>query len=743
MNMWTTKRLVLAGFVAAVFMLALLAGIAAYSTMKSLQMSVWENHSQQILLNAEKINSSMALATAAHRGHMINGSTELLLQRDAALEALHTALDNLTQLAGDDLEQQVRVQHIGRIIPKRLETFALYSALGQSDGIAALTYKLAGGDQTSRRLQEILSQVIQHENRLLKNYSAEERMRVHWAYTSGALLLIFLCGFLIALYLLISRNIRRDESRLALEKSEALLRQILELLPVGVCVTDRDVKIKLINPATHAIWGTHPDAPQTTAYQVWRSDTKQKVEADEFSIARALRHGEVTLNQEFEIQRADGLRKFLRVSAMPLRDADQQIIGAIAVNLDVTDLKQVEQALQAAHDALEARVAMRTRELVVANEQLKSQIEERRRAEDALRSTQNVLTIAQRVAHVGSWEINVATGQAHWSDEFFRICGIEPGSMTPSIAAGLALMHAEDRERISSTIEQALAKGGEYREHARLVRPNGNIRHVLLQGEVVHSDGKSTARLIGSMLDITEQHQGEEMLRQLAAHLQTVREEERKRIAREIHDEMGQNLLALRIDVSMLHARTAHSHPKLHQKVAAVLANIDHTIKSVRTVINNLRPAVLDLGLYASIQWQLQEFQRRSGIICELNATANDIDCGLTEEQTTALFRILQESLTNVARHANARHVQIALHREPERISLRIADDGVGIYPEERRKSKSFGLLGMRERISAIGGELTVESAIGQGTVLSVSIPLEAALEEDLRQGELPLLLRA
>jgi signal transduction histidine kinase len=189
---------------------------------------------------------------------------------------------------------------------------------------------------------------------------------------------------------------------------------------------------------------------------------------------------------------------------------------------------------------------------------------------------------------------------------------------------------------------------------------------------------------------------------------------------------MGQNLLALRIDVSMLHARTATSHPRLHHKVETVLNNIDNTIKSVRAIINNLRPIVLDLGLYASFQWQIEEFQRRTGITCELFAKAYELDRGLTEEQTTTLFRILQESLTNVARHANAGNVNIALDRKGNQLHMRIADDGVGMYPGDRRKSKSFGLLGIRERISAIGGQMAVESIVGQGTVLMLSIPLES-----------------
>ena len=546
--------------------------------------------------------------------------------------------------------------------------------------------------------------------------------------TNAALLFVFLALLLGGLYLLIYRHVQRDASRMELEKNEALLRQILGLLPVGVLVVGRDSTLHLVNPAAHDIWGTSPGEQLQLAdsFHVWRTDTGTKVEHREYGVMRALHHGEITLNREYEIVRPDGQRRTLRSSSMPLRDSEQQIIGAITVNLDLTDLKRTEKALQAAHDALEARVAMRTRELVVANAQLKSQIEERRRAEDALRQTQNVLTIAQRVAHVGSWEINLATQEAQWSDEFFRICGLEPGAIKPTIQAGFERIHPDDRRMISAIVGTAVKERREYSATLRVMRPDGSIRHVRLQGEPLLRGETPPIILIGSMLDITEHTQNEEMLRQLAVHQESIKEEERKRIAREIHDEMGQNLMALRIDASMLHARTAHSHPRLHRKVETVLSNIDNTIRSVRAIINNLRPAVLDLGLHASFQWQVQEFKRRTGIACDLFAKANELDQGLSEAQTTTLFRILQESLTNVARHANAKCVNIALARKGAKLEMRIADDGIGMYPGDRRKSKSFGLIGIRERISAIGGELSVESTIGQGTVLVISIPLES-----------------
>ncbi|HCY63948.1 MAG TPA: hypothetical protein DHV59_14190 [Oxalobacteraceae bacterium] len=723
MKKWTIKLLVLTGFVAAVLFLALLSGITWDSMMTSMKVSAEEDHSNGVLIATEKISSSMALAVAANRGYIIYRDPETLLQYDAALEALQVSLDTLAELAGDDLELQVHLQQLRQMIPERINMMKPAQTPQDAEEIE----NIKAGNSSNAQLHDILGRITANETLRHQRLGEEKRAGMRSIQISAAMLLLSLALLLTGLYLLIIRHLRRDEARIELEKSEALLRQVIELMPVSVLVIRPDRTLAMVNPAAHDILGTFPSEPLhvPSSFQVWDTHTGKRITSEESSVERALQHGEVTLNREVEVLCKDGRRRILRTSAMPLRGSRQEIIGAITVNLDVTDLKRTEKALQAAHDAMEARVAMRTRELVVANAQLKSQIEERRRAEEALRQTQNILTIAQRVAHVGSWEINLVTQQAQWSDEFFRICGLEPGAVEPSIPAGFALIHPDDRRRISAAVNAAVEERREYSETLRVLRPDGSIRYALLQGEPVPCGDARPTILIGSMLDITEQKQNEEMLRRLAVHQEVIKEEERKRIAREIHDEMGQNLLALRIDVSMLHARTANSHPRLHHKVETVLANIDNTIKSVRAVINNLRPVVLDLGLHASFQWQIKEFQRRTGISCELFAKADELDHGLTEEQTTTLFRILQESLTNVARHANASNVNIALNRKENQLHMRIADDGVGMYPGDRRKSKSFGLLGIGERISAIGGKLAVESIVGQGTVLVLSIPLK------------------
>jgi signal transduction histidine kinase len=220
-------------------------------------------------------------------------------------------------------------------------------------------------------------------------------------------------------------------------------------------------------------------------------------------------------------------------------------------------------------------------------------------------------------------------------------------------------------------------------------------------------------------------------LRRLADHAYQIKELERKRIAREIHDDLGQNLLALRIEGEMLAARTKGSHNHLHGRARETLQQIDIIIKSVRQIINDLRPTVLDLGLSAAVEWQVNQFERRTGIPCEIHNEQGEI--ALPDHCATAFFRILQESLTNVVRHANATKVWVELSLSEGWLSLTVRDNGCGLPPGGHHKSGSFGLVGIEERVIILGGTCSVSSKPGGGTVVTVSAPVAEAPEHLLQ----------
>lgn len=213
-----------------------------------------------------------------------------------------------------------------------------------------------------------------------------------------------------------------------------------------------------------------------------------------------------------------------------------------------------------------------------------------------------------------------------------------------------------------------------------------------------------------------------EKLRQLAAHAEQIKEGERKRIAREIHDELAQNLLALKIEAEILANRTRDRHGQLHERASATVVQIDLTIRSVRQIINDLRPNVLDLGLNAAVDWQITEFSRRTGIECEL--VEDETEHHLDDHCATAFFRILQESLNNVARHARATKVRIDLHQHADMLTMTIRDNGVGLQPGSRNRNGSFGLVGIEERVNILGGSFSISSGPDTGTTIVVTIPV-------------------
>lgn len=290
-------------------------------------------------------------------------------------------------------------------------------------------------------------------------------------------------------------------------------------------------------------------------------------------------------------------------------------------------------------------------------------------------------------------------------------------------------IHPGDQQTCLALQDTAFMSQRPFSMEYRLRHHSGLYHTMLAHGSPRFSAAGNFLGFIGSCTDISERkkveealHHSRQMLRHLISYQERVREDERKRIAREIHDDLGQNLLALRLDVSMLHARTGTAHPKLNERVRVALDHIDATMKAARAAINNLRPTVLDLGLNAAIEWQVQDFRRRSGIRCELST---EDDFKLDDGRATALFRILQESLNNVLRHSQATEVHIKLYRSQDKLVMTIADNGIGIYPDCRRKANSFGLVGIEERINAFGGAFEIDSDEGTGTTLMVCLPIQ------------------
>jgi PAS domain S-box-containing protein len=236
-------------------------------------------------------------------------------------------------------------------------------------------------------------------------------------------------------------------------------------------------------------------------------------------------------------------------------------------------------------------------------------------------------------------------------------------------------------------------------------------------------------RIVITYEDITERKRAEEELersrqqmRNLSAHLQSVREKERTSIARELHDELGQLLTALNMDIILLNRKIPAEQRELRERINAMSGLVDVTMKTLKRIYMDLRPGMLDhLGLPVAIEWQANEFSKRTGIPCRLVVKPEDMQ--LNADLSTAIFRIFQETLTNISRHAEAGRVEVSLRLSCGEVRFVVKDNGKGITEDQMAKPDSFGLLGIRERVSYWGGVVKITGKKGKGTTVSIRIP--------------------
>ncbi len=502
------------------------------------------------------------------------------------------------------------------------------------------------------------------------------------------------------------------------------------------------------------------------------------------------------------------------------------------------------------------------------NEALCRETEERKRIEGILKQSEERLATVQRIAHLGNWDWNILTNELCWSEEIYRIFGLESESTPTTYEAFLCAVHPDDREFVKESVRRALYEGETYHIDHRIVLPSSEIRIVHEHGEVTYDEGGKPVRMLGTVQDVTDSTQAEEAiktseqllrsilqalpvgvwlldengrvlsgnparlkiwggakdvnldefdyykgwwpdtgkrlksrdwpaaraitkgetvlgevveiesfdgqrktisnsavpvsgpdgrvrgavvvaediserasfqkalrysnklleasrkeLRTLTAHLDQEVEEERKLIAQELHDQLGQSLIASKIALNML-SLDKPEHDQLREQIGEVIKLIDQTIQSVRRIALGLRPFVLDhLGLVAAIESELHKFEERTGIswVSYLPQTES---IQLAPVMSMNLFRIFEEALSNIQKHAGATQVIVRLESRGGRLLLEVHDNGKGIDDARILASDSLGIAGMRERVGRMGGDLCIERNDCGGTSVIVSVPL-------------------
>jgi two-component system sensor histidine kinase UhpB len=354
-------------------------------------------------------------------------------------------------------------------------------------------------------------------------------------------------------------------------------------------------------------------------------------------------------------------------------------------------------------------------------------ITERKLAEQELLESRALLLDAQKLAQVGCCHYNVLDRRMIWSEELYRIHGVDPDAFLPTHDSTMQLVHPEDRAAWQDTLAHALHDGKPFTREFRIVRRDASVRHLRSLGEVIKDAAGRPARMLWSVLDITEQKQTEHALRTsaeqltaLSRRLVEVQEAERRQLSRELHDRVGQNLTALSINLDILRTGLSGDECAEHRlRLSDSTALLESTVDTIEDVMAELRPPMLDdYGLLPALHWYARDFSKRTGI--EVDVDGKDVERPAPELEIT-LFRIAQEALNNVAKHARAKWVQIELDHVNGHSVMTVTDNGIGIDGAHRERT-GLGMVTMRERTQAVGGIFRVRRGPGGGTQIAVEI---------------------
>jgi PAS domain S-box-containing protein len=353
-------------------------------------------------------------------------------------------------------------------------------------------------------------------------------------------------------------------------------------------------------------------------------------------------------------------------------------------------------------------------------------VSEQKQAEEELRNSKTTLTKAQQIAHVGSWEYDYSSDKMKCSDETLRIFGFQPGEVEPSLDLFYSMVHKDDYQLLMDRIDDVKNLHIPLSIDLRILYSNGEQRFIHEQAEMTFDDAGIPSKWTGTVHDITQRKKTEEelqksleQLHQLSKHIEQARENERLNIARELHDDLGQALTAVKIDLEIIKQNASETTVK--EKLEDAKALVGTTIRTVQRITSQLRPEIIDdLGIEAAIDRYTKEYAKRYAIEVFL-----DIENGIpiSNDAALPLFRIMQESLTNIARHASATHIEILLNQHDDFTQFVVSDNGVGITDDQINSKKSFGIMSMRERAASLGGTFEISRGENFGTKIMIIFP--------------------
>jgi PAS domain S-box-containing protein len=475
------------------------------------------------------------------------------------------------------------------------------------------------------------------------------------------------------------------------ERDLLTLPPILDALPTLMFIKDRNLRFLDVNKAVADLFGRGREdiIGRTTSELMGETNECEREDAD------VVRSGSARMGVLRGFPSSDGIRWFLSDKA-PIKAGSGTVLGIVGTLTEVTAQVRLQEALRDAQARLKY--------------------------------------ITDHMADI-VWTMDLQFNTTYVSPSVERILGFTPEERCRQSLDEMVTPASRDRilQSLQAEMEREAAGGDPDRCIAIDVEYYRKDGSTVWLENVVRSLRDAAGNLTGMLgvaRDITELRQArigleqsEARMRRLAEYLQNVRERERTDLARDLHDELGQGLTALRLDLDLLRQRLDRNDPAVEQQLDRIIANTDGLSNDVRTLSAELRPGMLDdLGLCAAIEWQVNQLAERTGLRCAL-----DIDCTgleLPATYSTALFRALQEALKNIVRHSEARTARVSLRQKDGNIVLTVSDDGRGITHEEIHSPASLGLIGLSERIGLLCGAVEVVGRPGDGTTVTVTLPL-------------------
>ena len=663
---------------------AILAGLLLWETFdlnKSLQ---WIDHTDQVRDQSEHLLILLVDMESGTRGYIATGDETFLEPYLEGTKRFDSEYQALYSLVADNLPPQ---RQLLKDINAGYAEWERYTSglisLRRAGKADPILYESQQGKRRMDALREQISEFQRVEERLRSERVQSAHLR--WILMVTSCLGMGL-GFGVFLALFTRYHVEKIGTKLL--QSEERWTATLGSIGEAVIATDSEARVTFLNPIAAALTGWQPEeAKNQPVGNVFKIiNEKSGMSADDEVLQVLEKRLIFTVANNVALITRDGHEIPVEHSAAPILAGAGKVIGAVLVFRDVSERRQeqIETAEQAA-----------------------------------------LLELTQDSVFV----IDIDGTVLFWSRGAEAMLGYSKSEAVGKISHDL--LHTEFLQPLAE-IREELMRAGHWEGDIITTAQDG--RRIVMSSRWALQWGKrdQSPRVLVINSDLTERKLGEEtlvlqreQLRALAERLQCVREEDRKRVARDLHDQIGQILTAIKMDMTWITRHLPESEGEVLDRLKESIQLINDGVKAVRTICSRMRPGVLDdLGLAAAIEWQANEFASRNGVQCQV--TVPPVDLHLDGDRATAAFRIFQECLTNITRHAQAKSVRVALIQEDESIFLVVEDDGIGFCESGLSNSLgSLGLLGMKERAQFCGGDVHITSSQGNGTTVNVRVPVD------------------